>query len=51
MQRRVVSKVTVKRFAARSTKASAKLEHREVPKGFVRSANAEQFLKRRQSRG
>lgn len=51
VQRRAVDKVTVKQFAVRSTKASAKLERREVPAGFVRSAKAEQFLKQRQSRG
>jgi hypothetical protein len=51
VERRPVSKESVKRFAARSTKASAQLERREVPAGFVRSPKVEQFLKQRQSRG
>jgi len=49
-RRRVVKKDTVKRAAARSTKASAKLENREVPAGFVRSSSVKRFLAARQSR-
>jgi len=49
-RRRVVKKDTVKRAAARSTKASAKLENREVPPGFVRSSSVKRFLVARQAR-
>lgn len=45
MKRRVVSKKSVKRFAASSTKASAHLERRDVPAGFIsRLTNAETAL-------
>jgi len=50
MERRVVTKDVVKRFAVRSTKASAKLERRVVPASFVRSASVARFLAERQSR-
>lgn len=49
-RRRVVKKDLVKRAAARSTKASAKLENREVPAGFVRSSSVKWFLAVRQTR-
>ena len=44
---RVVTKEVVKRFAVRSTKASAQLENRAVPAGYVRSAELERFLAER----
>jgi hypothetical protein len=47
-KKRVVDKNAVKRFAARSTEASAQLERRSVPAGYVRSAKVEQFLAERQ---
>lgn len=50
MERRVVDKESVKRFAVQSTKASAQIERRSVPKGYVRSAKVEQFLAKRQSK-
>jgi hypothetical protein len=48
--RRVVKKDVVKRIAVRSTKASAKLENRTVPAGYVRSASVKKFLAERQPR-
>lgn len=45
-----VSKVVVKKVAARATKASAKLENREVPAGHVRSVGVKRILAERQSR-
>jgi hypothetical protein len=50
VERRVVKKDAVKRPAARSTKASAKLENRQVPAGFVGSSSVKRFLAARQSR-
>lgn len=50
MQRITVSKKAMRRAVIRSTKASAKLENRAVPSGFVRSAKVEQFLASRRSR-
>ncbi|MEV4345644.1 hypothetical protein AB0J83_14330 [Actinoplanes sp. NPDC049596] len=47
MESRVITKDVIKRIAARSAKASMRLEGRVVPPGFVRSAKAEEFLKRR----
>jgi hypothetical protein len=46
----VITKEAVKRFAERSTTASAKLEGRVVPPGHVRSPRFEKFLAERQSR-
>lgn len=51
MERRVVSKEAVKRSVVRSTKASAQLERRTVPAGFVRSERVERFLAHRRQRG
>ena len=51
MARRVVTGDAIKRSAVRSTKASAQLEGRVVPSGFVRSAKVEQFLAERRRRG
>lgn len=45
-----VTRDAVKRFAARSTKASAQLERRTVPVGYVRPAEVERFLTERRSR-
>ena len=50
MKRRVVNKEAVKRFAVQSTKASAQLERRDVPAGYVRSDRVERFLAERQHR-
>lgn len=47
-KRAVVNKAVVKKAAARATKASAKLEGREVPAGYVRSAAVKTFLAERQ---
>jgi hypothetical protein len=44
---RLVAKDAVKRFAVRSTKASAQLERRAVPVGYVRSEQVERFLAER----
>lgn len=51
MQRRVVSSEAIRRAAKWSTKASAQLERRTVPKTFVRAKRVERFLEeRRQSK-
>jgi hypothetical protein len=44
---RIVDKEAVKRAVVRSTTASAELERRLVPAGFVRSPRVEQFLAER----
>lgn len=49
MESCVVGKQVVKRFAVRSTRASAKLERRVVPDAFVRSAKVKRFLAARQA--
>lgn len=50
-QKRAIAKeAVVKKAAARATRASAKLENREVPAGYVRSASVTEFLAARQSR-
>ena len=51
MKRRVVDKEAVKRAVGRSTKASAELERRTVPAGFIRSERVERFLVNRRQRG
>ncbi|GAA2012872.1 hypothetical protein GCM10009739_26770 [Microbacterium ulmi] len=51
MERRTVTKETVKQFAIRSTKESAELERRTVPAGHVRSERVERFLAERRQRG
>jgi hypothetical protein len=48
VKRHLVSKDAVKRFAVRSTRASAQLERRAVPVGYVRSAQVAQLLAERQ---
>ena len=47
VERRVVDRAAIKRAVARSTRASAQLERRVVPNGFVRSERAERFLAER----
>ncbi len=47
MECRVVDKKAVKRAAARSTKASAKLESRTVPTDYVRTGRVERFVAER----
>lgn len=51
VERRTVTKETVKQFAIRSTKESAELERRTVPAGHVRSERVERFLAERRQRG
>ena len=46
----VVKKAVVKKVAARATKASAKLENRVVPAGYVRPASVKRLLAERQTR-
>ena len=43
-RRVVVSKEALKRAGARSTKASAKLEGREMPEGYVRPASVQRWI-------
>jgi hypothetical protein len=50
-KKHVVSEELIKRFAARSTKASAQLERRTLPDGYRRSAKVERFLAERRSHG
>ncbi|EPR75470.1 hypothetical protein ADILRU_2013 [Leifsonia rubra CMS 76R] len=50
MERRVVNKEAVKRFAVQSTQASAQIERWSVPAGYVRSPKVERFLAERQHR-
>jgi hypothetical protein len=45
-----VNKAVVKKVAARATKASAKLENRAVPAGYVRPAFVKRLLAERQTR-
>jgi hypothetical protein len=47
IKKRVVTREAVKRFAARSTRASAQLERRTLPDGYVRSSKVERFLAER----
>lgn len=51
MKRRSVTDEAIWAAGARSTKASAKLENREVPPGHVRSAAVEQYIATREHRG
>lgn len=44
MTKHTVSAKARREFVARSTKASARLEHRVVPAGHVRSAKVESFV-------
>lgn len=47
MKRRTVTKAAVKLSAARSTKASARLERRTLPEGYVRSKSVARYLAER----
>jgi hypothetical protein len=47
-KRAVAKKAVVKKAAARATKASAKLENRQVPASYVRSTAVKTFLATRQ---
>lgn len=47
MERRDVDPEVVRRAVRRSTAESARLARRELPSGFVRSAQAEKFLTER----
>jgi hypothetical protein len=50
MKRKNVTRAALRRAALRSAKASAELERRGVPEGYVRSEKVERFLAaRRQS--
>ncbi|MEV0457037.1 hypothetical protein [Catellatospora methionotrophica] len=44
-----MSKEAVKRFAAKSAKASARLERRDLPADYVRSAKVEAILAARRA--
>lgn len=46
----VIRQAVIKKAAVRSTKASAKLEDRQVPAGHVRSAGVKRLLAERQGR-
>lgn len=50
MGRRVVNREALKRSVARSAEASARIEGRVVPKGYVRSERVERFLAERRQR-
>jgi len=50
VERRVVNKKAIQFAVVRSTKASAELERRTVPAGFVRSERVERFLAERRQR-
>lgn len=50
METRGVSKETIRQFAVRSTKESAKLEGRTVPAEHVRSERVQRFLAERRQR-
>jgi hypothetical protein len=49
-ERRTISKDAIRRLAQQSTKASAKLEGRALPAGYVRSSQAAKFLAERTTR-
>lgn len=51
MKRSEITREAIRRSIERSTRASAAIERREVPAGFVRSAKAEQFLAARKLKG
>ena len=50
MERQTPKKAAVKKAVARATKASAKLENREVPAGYVRPAAVARYIASRQTR-
>lgn len=49
VESRAADRMAVKRAVTASTRASAKLERRVVPNGFVRSPGAEKFLAKRRN--
>lgn len=51
MERRIVNKKAIQHAVVRSTKASAEIERRTLPVGFVRSERVERFLAERRQRG
>jgi len=51
MKRRTATDEAIKAAGARATKASAKLENREVPAGHVRSAAVQEYIAARKDRG
>lgn len=51
VKKTAVKKSVVKKVASRATKASAKLENREVPAGYVRPVAVKRILAERQTRG
>jgi len=44
MSKRDVAAAVRRRFVVRSTKASARLERREVPAGHIRSVKVQEFV-------
>jgi len=50
VKKATVKKAVVKKVVARATKASAKLENRQVPPNHVRSAGVQRLLAERQAR-
>ncbi len=50
VKKTAVKKAVVKKVASRATKASAKLENRDVPTGYVRSAAVKLLLAERRAR-
>lgn len=50
MKKRTIDRAEIKRAAARSTRDSALLEGRVVPRGFVRSEKTERYLAERRQR-
>ena len=50
VERREVSQKVIVESVARSTKASARLESRVVPPGYVRTEAAAKFIETRKSR-
>lgn len=51
MRQHIIDKAAVKKSVSQSTKASANLERRTVPEGFVRSERAQQYLAKRRQHG
>jgi hypothetical protein len=49
VKRQPVSQKAIERSVARSTRASARLESRVVPPGYVRSASVERYVASRKA--
>lgn len=49
VKRTTVRKAIVKKVATRSTRASANLENRQIPTGYVRPAGVKRILAERQN--